>query len=206
MVKATDIEGLIQKYVEGGDLERADALYLLSTVSWGEHIASTLRVRYGRSGALSSVIDDLNSVGVKGSLASVQTEDTNENLGNVVRDFFERTCLDMVIKTAKAKANNLTRTAREILYLISAMWLSPIDTRSPIDTGDLKRAYQLLFGRDIGERELAKALEELIGCYVIQYVSTSYLYFPPYADALLRELQGILPRVEVKVSWPEVGK
>jgi hypothetical protein len=49
MVKATDVEGLLRKYTEGGGLERADAPYLLSTILAREHVASTLRVRYGRS-------------------------------------------------------------------------------------------------------------------------------------------------------------
>lgn len=45
MVKATDVEGLIQKYGEKGELERADALYLISTVPWREHVASTFKVK-----------------------------------------------------------------------------------------------------------------------------------------------------------------
>jgi hypothetical protein len=197
MVKAADVEGLIQKYVEKGELERADALYLLSTVLWREHVASTLRVRYGRSGAISSVLADLDTLGFKGDFY-VRTEDTNEYLNKVVIDFFLRACLGKVLEAAKAKANNLSQTAREVLYLISAMWPDSIDKR------DLRRAYRLLFSRDIGEKELDKVLEELIGCYVIQYVSADGgLLFPHYFDTLLRELQSILPKVEVNVCWPE---
>jgi hypothetical protein len=63
-----------------------------------------------------------------------------------------------------------------------------------------------LFGRDLTEKDLARALEELIECYVIQYVGYNELALPPYLDSLLREVQSILPRVEVKVSWPEGEK
>ena len=58
MVRAADIEGLLKKYVEENSLERADALYLLVTVG-KEAAAKTLTARYGVSGALSSVLEDL---------------------------------------------------------------------------------------------------------------------------------------------------
>jgi hypothetical protein len=196
MVKAVDLEGLIRKYLDGGDLERMDALYLLSTTGNREAVASTLRVRYGRSGAINSVLEDLNTLGFKEDFG-IRTEDTNESLSHVVGDFFLRAGLGKVLEAAKEKANTLSRHSREVLYLISVMWPDPIDTHS------LRRSYRLLFGRDLSEKDLARVLEELIRCYIIQYVSLSYLHFPPYLDTLLRELRAILPRVEVKVSWSE---
>ena len=200
MVKATDVEGLLQKYLEEGDLERADALYLLLS-SGREEAAKTLRVRYGRSGAINSVLEDLNTLGVKAEgFPLLRTEDTQEDLKDVVTEFFNRVCINKVIEAVKAKANTLSRPAKEILYLISLMW------PDSINKDNLRRSYRLLFGRDLTEKDLARALEELIGCYVIQYVGYNELALPPYLDTLLRELQSVLPRVEVKVSWPEGEK
>lgn len=195
MVKAAEVEGLVQKYLDEDSLERADALYLIFEIGQ-EEAAKTLRVRYGRSGAIGSVLEDLNTLGIKESFM-VKTEDTLEYLSDVVKDFFKRACLDKVIEAMKAKVKTLSLPAREILYLISILH------RDSVDTSSLKKSYRLLFGRVLSEEDLRKALEELMGCYVIQRVNT-YIYFPPYIDSLLRELQRIMPRVEVKISWPEV--
>jgi len=193
MVRAVDIEGLLQKYVEENSLERADALYLLYTVG-PEEAAKTLRARYGRSGALSSVLDDLKGLGVDKVDPYQKAEDTGESLRTVVQDSFKRMCLDLVVKSAKARATALSRSAREILYLISVMRPESVDTR------DLRRLYRLLFQRTLADHELERALDGLRGCYIIQ---DGYLNFPPYLDDLLYELRSVMPRVEVKVSWPE---
>jgi len=196
MVRAVDIEGLLQKYVEENSLEKADALYLLYTVG-SEEAAKTLRVRYGRSGALSSVLDDLKGFGVDKTDSYKEAEDTGESLRTVIEDSFKRMCLDLVVKSAKARAAALSRNAREVLYLISVMRPESVEIR------DLRKLYQLLFQRTLTNHELERALDELRGCYLIQCERYGDLDLPPYFDDLLHELRGVMPRVEVKVSWPE---
>jgi len=196
MVKAVDIEGLLQKYVEENSLERADALYLLYTVG-SEDAAKTLRARYGRSGALSSVLDDLKGLGVNKVEPYERAEDTGEYLHTVIQDSFKRICLDLVVKSAKTRAKALSRSAREVLYLISVMY------PESVQTSDLHKFYRLLFQRTLTSRELERTLDELRGCYLIQRVYSGNPDLPPYFDDLLHELRGVMPRVEVKVSWPE---
>lgn len=199
MVRAVDVEGLLQKYVEENSLERADALYLLYTTS-PEEAAKTLRARYGgRSGALSSVLDDLKAHGIKDVSSYEKAEDTGEYMNRVVEGSFKQMCLDPVMQSAKKKAATLSQPAREILYLISIMRSESVETSS------LRRFYRLLFRRRLTDREFERVLDELKGCYVIQYVSERYghVNFPPYFDDLLREIGGVMPMVEVKVSWPE---
>ena len=152
MVRAVDIEGLLQKYVEENSLERADALYLLYTVG-SEEAAKTLRVRYGRSGALSSILDDLKGLGVNKADSYEKVEDTGEYLGSVIQDSFKRMCLDLVVKSAKARAAALSRNAREVLYLISLMRPESVDIR------DLRKFYRLLFQRTLADHELERALD-----------------------------------------------
>jgi len=152
MVRAVDIEGLLQKYVEENSLERADALYLLYTVG-SEEAAKTLRVRYGRSGALSSILDDLKGLGVNKADSYEKVEDTGESLGSVIQDSFKRMCLDLVVKSAKARAAALSRNAREVLYLISLMRPESVDIR------DLRKFYRLLFQRTLADHELERALD-----------------------------------------------
>jgi hypothetical protein len=200
MVKAVDVEGLLQKYIEENSLERADALYLLYTVG-SEATAKVLRARYGRSGALSSVLDDLRRLGLNKVDPYEKAEDTGERLIDIVKDSFVRMCLRLVMESAKARATALSCNAKEILYLISLMRPETVDTIS------LRRFYRLLFQKTLTDHEFGRALDELIGCYFIQCEHSStyptYLEFPPYFDDLLLELRGIIPKVEVKVLWPE---
>jgi len=198
MVKAVDIEGLIQKYVEEDSLERADALYLLFTVG-SEYAARTLRGRYGRSGALSSVLDDLKALGIEKADPYKKSDDTGEELRSIIQDSFKRVCFGLVAKSAKARSTNLSQKAREILYIISAM------RPESVDTSDLKRFYKLLFQKTLTDYELESALDELLSCYVIQSLERDSIPLPPYFEDLLQELRGIMPKVEVKVSWPEIG-
>lgn len=197
MVRAVDIEGLLQKYVEEDSLERADALYLLFNIG-SEGAAKTLRARYGRSGALNSVLDDLKTLGAEKADPYERTEDTGEDLRSVVQDSFKRICLGLVMKSAKARSVTLSQNAREILYIISAMRPEIADANS------LRRFYKLLFQKTITDDEFKSALDELVGCYLIQHVwGGGYLEFPLYFEDLLHELRDVIPRVEVKVLWPE---
>lgn len=198
MVRAVEVEGLLQKYVEEDSLERADALYLLYTAG-SEEVTKTFRARYGRSGTLSSVLEDLKTLGVDKVGSYEKAEDTDEHLSSVIENSFKRVCLDLVIKSAKARATALSQTAKEILYLVSVMRPESVEINS------LRKFYKLSFQNILNDREFERALDELKGCYFIQYIIKRYGYFefPPYFEDLLLELRDIIPRVEVKVLWPE---
>ena len=194
MVRAADIEGLLKKYVEENSLERADALYLLVTVG-KEEAAKTLRARYGAAGALSSVLEDLKVLGVESM--SIKMEDTDEYFENAVSRSFESLCLRMVLENARLKAQNLSRTAKEILYILS---LFPHES---IDLYEIPKFYRIIFQKSIDRPTVERALKELAGCFVIQEFGYGGIRFPPYIDDVLSELRDFIPRVEVKVLWPK---
>jgi len=197
VVRAADIEGLLKKYVEENGLERADALYLLATVG-KEEAAKTLRARYGAAGALSSVLEDLKVLGVESiSTLTIKMEDTDEYFEDAVSRSFESLCLRMVLENARLKAQNISRTAKEILYILS---LFPHES---IDLYDIPKFYRIAFQRSIDRPTVERALKELVGCFVVQKFKYERIDFPPYIDDLLSELRDFIPRVEVKVSWPK---
>lgn len=201
MVKAVDIESLLQKYVEEENLEKCDALYLLWTTNRSD-AAKTLRIRYGRSGALNSILDDLKELGIE-EIRNYIAEDTEEMLEEVVEASFEKIALDRLLEAAKTKANTLSRLARELLYLISLVY----PRVNPLDFNDLGIYHRILFQEQITQPEFEKAVEELVRCYVIHYIDYSYsssplyIHFPPYIDTLLHELREFMPEVEVNVLW-----
>ena len=196
MVRAVDIESLFQKYLDEKNLEKCDALYLLYT-DFESEAAKTLRVRYGRSGAISSVLDDLREIGIQKIDSNEWTEDTKESVQTVIQEFFKRNCVGLVLESAREKANSLSQLAREWLYLISA-----VDPKSLGYSGILRDFYQILFQKEISDTDFKKALEELCSCYVTQRADCLYaVAVPPYLDDLLYELRDFMPEVEVKVSW-----
>ncbi len=194
MVKAVDIESLFQKYLDEKNLEKCDALYLLYT-EFESEAAKTLRIRYGRSGAISSVLDDLREAGVQEINRYESTEDTKEPVRTVVQEFFKRNCIGLVLESAREKANSLSQLAREWLYLISALYPKSSLGNSKI----LRDFYQILFQKEISDTDFKNVLEELCSCYVTQRADS--LEIPPYLDDLLYELRDFIPEVEVKVSW-----
>lgn len=197
MVKAVDVEGLIKRYLDENSLERADALYLL--VSLGrEDATKALTARYGVSGALSSVLEDLKALGV--GHTSVRMEDTDEFLEDTVRRSFESLCLRKILEHARLKAEGLSRTAKQILYIVS---LFPHETLS-ID--DIQKFYYVTFQEKIERPMVEKALRELVSGYVVQEFSYSSIRFPQYIDDILNELREFMPEVEVIVSWPETKR
>ncbi len=193
VVKAVDIESLFQKYLDEKNLEKCDALYLLYT-EFASDAAKTLRIRYGRSGAISSVLDDLREAGIQKIDQYEWTEDTKEQVETVVQEFFKRNCVGLVLESAREKANSLSQLAREWLYLISAL-----DPKSLGNSKILRDFYQILFQKEISGTDFENVLEELCSCYVTQ--RADYLEAPPYLDDLLYELRDFMPEVEVKVSW-----
>ncbi len=196
MVRAVDIEALFQKYLDENNLEKCDALYLLYTMG-AEKSAKILRVRYGRAGAISSVLEDLKELGIQEIRSHDATEDTREYIKDVVEESFKRMCLNSIINSSKERAKNLSQTARELLYLISVYYsVSP----ELIDIEELYKFYRMFFQKHITKPDFNKALDELISCYVIQEADI-YIYFPPYLSELLNELREFMPEVEVKVSW-----
>lgn len=141
MVKAVDIEALLQKYLEEDNLEKCDALYMLYTMNRRD-TAETLRRRYDRSGALNSVLTDLKELGIEEIKTYEETEDTDEPLGNVVKASFERMALDSVLEAARAKANTLSQLARELLYLVSLVYPNYVTN---ISFENLRIYHQILF-------------------------------------------------------------
>jgi len=110
LVKAVDIEGLIKKYVEENSLDRADALYLLS-VTDRSTAAKVLRTRYGIAGPLTSVLDDLKVFGL--TEITGRTEDTKEDIKDVIGDPFIRLCLDKIKEAARSNATTLSCIAKK---------------------------------------------------------------------------------------------
>lgn len=197
MVKAVDIEGLFKKYLDENSLEKADALYLLATIDRME-TAYVLTTRYGISGPLNSVLEDLKNLGAEGTFYSIKMEDTGEDLRETIIRAFESLCLHKILEVAISKAESLTQTARKLLYIISVAREHEIDLTN---IEDIRKVYVIMFGERISKHEIEKTLRELVRCYLIQSVNSTHVDFPRYIDDLLVKLKELMPKVEVRVSW-----
>jgi len=202
MIRIADLEGLIKKYLEEGRFECADALYLCVTTNL--QIASdTISIRYKTMAPLTVILEDLKQFGIddltKLYSPSITVMETKEQVSNVIRKIFRNLCLDELLKRVEERAKRLSRTARELLSLLRI--LGPDNFR---DRNRLELAYRLIFQRELDPSQFKAAIEELIACYVLYGSPESYGISEFYNLILLR-LSDYLPRVEVKVIWPEVS-
>lgn len=201
MVTSADIEGLFkEKYLNGKRFECADALYLC--VKLGKEKASeTLLLRYRMVAPLTAALEDLKQLGVSDPESyDIYTEDTRQRVRDVIPKIYESICLDEILKRVESSAKNLTPLSRAILYL--ALKLGNEAFRYLYGYDVLPKLCELIFQLKADSKSVKRAVEELVACYIFQHTERYYL-FPDFFDKLTSILGAYLPRVEVKVTWPE---
>ena len=203
MVKVADIECLFKKYLEEGRIECADALYPCAKLGKRE-AAETLRsIRYKMAAPLTSALEDIKQLGIQdpGSYKP-ETEDTNEYAREVIIRAFERLCLDKFVEEVEKRAENLSPLAKECLYLLAGLEPETFGGHYGSFEFDIfRKIYIFLFQREIDEKTLRRAFEELTASGVLQHPNKYVV--PEFFDVLMERVRRFLPRVEVKVIWPE---
>ncbi|MEM1798109.1 MAG: hypothetical protein QXX87_02700 [Candidatus Jordarchaeales archaeon] len=194
MVTVADLEGLFKKYIEENRFECADALYLC--VELGKERASeTLWLRYGMAAPLTSALSDVEKLGVK-DLGRESTQDIGISISDAIVKIFEHICLGELVKRVESGVGRLSRLARAVLYLTVKFGGETI--RNPL----LAPLCEFIFQLRAGEKSLRRAFEELAAHYIFQHPDPYYA-IPRFFDKLVPVLEDVLPKVEVKVTWPE---
>ncbi|MEM1644155.1 MAG: hypothetical protein QXS70_07145 [Desulfurococcaceae archaeon] len=96
----------------------------------------------------------------------------------------------------ESRVGRLSRLAMAILYL--AMKFRGKALKSYL----LASLCEFIFQLRADERSLKRAFEELVAHHIFQHPAPYYA-IPRFFDKLVLVLEGILPKVEVKVTWPE---
>ena len=202
MVRVADIEGLFKKYLEEGRLECADALYLCAKLGKRE-TAETLSIRYKMAAPLTSALEDIKQLGIQDpSSYEPKTEDTNEDAREVIIRTFERLCLDKFAEEVEKKVENLSSLAKECLYLLVELGSETFrGYYGSFEFNVFRKIYIFLFQREIDEKTLRRAFEELTASGILQSPNKDVI--PEFFDVLLRRIRRFLPKIEVKVIWPE---
>ncbi len=202
MVRVADIEALFKKYLEENRLECADALYICAKLG-KEKAAETLSIRYKMAAPLTSALEDIKQLGIQDpSSYGSKTEDTNEYVRDVIVRTFERLCLDKFVEEVEKKAKNLSPLAKECLYILAE--LGPETFKSYYGSFEFnlfRKIYVLLFQREINNKVLKRAFEELTSSGILQHPTNDVE--PGFFDILISRIRKFLPKVEVKVVWPE---
>ena len=178
MVTTADIEKLFKQYLEKGQFECADALYLC--VKLGRDRASqTLWLRYHSATSLTVALEDVRLLGINDpGDYDLRVEDSKMRVSDVITAVYENLCLD-----------ELFRRARERLYEYDL----------------LPRLCNFIFQLRVDSRAIKRAVEELVACYIFQHPE-HYSLFPDFFDKLIEslrpELETCLPKIEVRVVWP----
>jgi hypothetical protein len=200
VVTAANIERLFKQYLEGNRFECADALYLCVQLG-RERASETLLLRYRMAAPLTAALEDMKQLGVSDPESyNIYTEDTHQLVRDVILKVYENICLDELLRRAENAAKNLTPLARAILYL--ALRFEEDAFNYLYEHGILPKLCEIIFQLRADPRAVRRSIEELVACYIFQHPEGYYL-LPSFFDKLARRLETYLPKVEVKVIWPE---
>jgi hypothetical protein len=201
MVRVADIEGLFKKYLEEGRIECADALYLCAKL--GEAgAAEALRIRYGIAAPLTSTLEDVKQLGIgRPSSYEPKTEDTGECARDVIVKTFESLCLDKFAEEVEKKAEKLSPLAKECLFLLAEVGADTFRYWEYSEHELFRKLYKFIFKKELDEKHMKKAFEELVRCGILLSSETSTAL--DLFDALLVRIRRFLPRVEVNIHWLE---
>lgn len=197
LVTVADIESLFKKYLEENRFECADALYLCTKLNKRE-ASETLWLRYKMAAPLTSALKDIEQLGVKDLYEN--THDIGMSIREVIIKSFEHICLGELIKRAESGVKNLSPLAKAILYL--AIKFKGEAFRYISSNYVLAPLCEFIFQLKVDEKSLRRAFEELVAHYIFQHPRYDYA-IPDFFDKLAQRFEDFLPKVEVKVTWPE---
>ncbi len=115
---------------------------------------------------------------------------------------FERLCLDRFVEEVEKRAENLSPLAKECLCLLATFEREIFSESYYPDSGfslklhRFQKIYTSLLQREINEKTLRRALEELvISGFLYPHHRDEYIV-PGFLDVLLERIRRLLPRVE----------
>lgn len=198
LVTVADIESLFKKYLEENRFECADALYLCTKLN-RTRASETLWLRYKMAAPLASALKDIEQLGVKDLFE--ETHDVGMSVSEVIIKSFEHICLGELIKRAESEIKNISPLAKAILYLATKFGGEAFRHISSYYRG-LAPLCEFIFQLKVDEKSLRRAFEELVTHYIFQHPHYDYA-IPDFFDKMVPRLEDFLPKVEVKVTWPE---
>jgi len=207
MVTIADIEGLFRQYMERGQLECADALYLCVQLGGRDKAAQTLWLRYRTAAPLTVALEDIKRLGISEPESSTTVEDARMSVREVIVATFESLCLDELFEKAEERLKGLSPLSKALLYLVLRLGKDNFRRLCGYLTDELDlfpKLCELIFQLKANPSTIKRAIEELVACYVFQHFDCYYL-FPNFFDRLIEKLrptlEALLPKVEVRVAW-----
>jgi len=203
MVTTADIEKLFKQYLEKGQFECADALYLC--VKLGRDRASqTLWLRYHSAASLTVALEDVRLLGINDpGDYDLRVEDSKMRVSDVITAVYENLCLDELFRRVREHLKGLSSLSKALLYLV--LRLGEQDFERLYEYNLLPRLCDFIFQLRVDSRAIKRAVEELVACYILQHPE-HYSLFPDFFDKLVEslrpELETCLPKIEVRVVWP----
>ncbi|RLF13317.1 MAG: hypothetical protein DRJ97_08355 [Thermoprotei archaeon] len=199
VVKAADLEELMERYRGEGSLAKAEAAYLVLRRISRPVVADALYARYGSVKPLDEALSDLRRLGVEVAEAPLylKAEDTGEDLYAAIARPFNK-LFTPLIESELAKRSKPSLTASKLLYLLVVRGLARPGLSH--EASKLREAYWLLYGEGLDEEAFKEASTELMRLWAVEFSDGYRVFYPHYLNKLAPRLKELAAKVEVKVE------
>jgi len=199
VVKAADLEELMERYRAEGSLAKAEAAYLVLRRVARPVVADALYARYGSVKPLDEALSDLRRLGVEVAEAPIylRSEDTGEDLYAAVARPFNHIFIPL-IESELAKRSRPSPTASKTLYLLVVRGLAKPGMSH--EASKLREAYWVLYGEELDDQGFKEASAELMKLWAVEFSDGYRVFYPHYLARLTPRLRELAARVEVRVE------
>lgn len=199
MVKASDLEALMERYRGERALAKAEALYLTLRRVGRPVVAEALYARHGTVKPLDEALSDLKSLGVEVGEAPIylKAEDTGEDLYAAVARPFNHLFVPL-IEEEVAKRRRPSLTASKLLFLLVERRMARPGMSQEVSK--IREAYWVLYGEELEEPRFKEAALELMSLWAVEFTDGYRLFYPQYLHRISPKLRELAARVEVKVE------
>jgi len=199
LVKASDLEALMERYRSEGRLARAEALYLTLRRVGRPVVAEALYARYGSVKPLDEALNDLRSLGVEVGEAPLylKAEDTGEDLYAAVVRPFNQLFVPLIVEEV-AKRCKPSVVASKLLFLLLKRGLARPGMSQ--EASKLREAYWILYGEALEEPSFKEAASELMSMWAVEFTDGYRLFYPQYLHRISSRLEELAAKVEVRVE------
>jgi Holliday junction DNA helicase RuvB len=214
VVTQKQIRELIRGYIERGEWDKADALYIWSMSSTNSDDYNARKcfvLKYGSHENYDKALSELKSLIGKTSVSPYEkTEDASEELGDLIRNIFEENPPSMLSENVKSRVKTLDHKAIKVAYLLykeGRIKSGGISFRDTDMKDALQPSYKALFNEDFPR----EGLDALISSGLIIrrcWYSRKHEYYdyivPIYAREIWSSLLNYIKLTDVGASITEV--
>jgi|GEM_PF-493651 len=207
VVTQKQVKELIKGYLERGELDKADALYIwsISSTNSDDDARKCFVLKYGSHENYDKALSELKSLIGKTTVSPYErTGDTSEELGDLIRSVFEEKPPSVLSENVRSRVKTLDHKAMKVAYLLykeGRIKSGGISFRDTDMEDAFQPSYKALFNEDFPK----EGLNALISSGLIirrRWYSRKHAYYEYIVPIYAREIWSSLLDY---IKLPDVG-